>query len=114
MLVWLGIFNLNALWESLEEIAAGRTEGAAIHALLILATIRNPVWATAYLVLFGIGTIPGMALITTAIAIPSVYGTRRFARVNQYLVVSSGHLVLYSTRHRLNHDLRLLQRVNSE
>ena len=46
----------------------------------------------AYLVVFGTGTIAGMALITTAIAIPSAYGTRRFARVNRYLVVSSGLL----------------------
>lgn len=66
--------------------------GSAAVALLILATIRNPVWAMAYLVVFGIGTIAGMALITTAIAIPSAYGTQRFARVNRYLVVSSGLL----------------------
>ncbi len=66
--------------------------GSAAIALLILATIRNPVWAMAYLVVFGIGTIAGMALITTAIAIPSAYGARRFARVNRYLVVSSGLL----------------------
>jgi len=63
--------------------------GSAAIALFILATIRNPVWAMAYLVIFGIGTIAGMALITTAIAIPSVYGAKRFARVHRYFVVST-------------------------
>jgi len=68
--------------------------GSAAVALLILATIRNPVWAISYLFVFGIGTIMGMALITTAIAIPSVYGMRQFVEVNRYLVVSSGLLSL--------------------
>jgi len=31
MLVLLGMFNLNAFWESLEEIASGRSESAAIR-----------------------------------------------------------------------------------
>ena len=41
---------------------------------------------------FGIGTIAGMVVITTAIAIPSAYATQRFVRVNRYLVVTSGVL----------------------
>src|SRR6266478_5309060 len=41
--------------------------GSAAVALLVLALIKNPWWAIAYLVLFGIGTIAGMMLITTAI-----------------------------------------------
>lgn len=88
-------FGRLGLYQTLRPIVVGIVHGlagSAAIALLILATIRNPVWAMAYLVVFGIGTIAGMALITTAIAIPSVYGTRRFARVNRYLVVSSGLL----------------------
>ena len=84
-----------SLFHTLRPVVVGIVHGlagSAAVALLILATISNPVWAMAYLVVFGIGTIAGMALITTAIAIPSVYGTRRFARVNRYLVVSSGLL----------------------
>ena len=42
--------------------------GSAAITLLILASIRNPVWAIAYLVIFGVGTIAGMMLITMSIA----------------------------------------------
>jgi ABC-type nickel/cobalt efflux system permease component RcnA len=85
----LGLFH--TLRPVLVGIVHGLAGSAAV-ALLILTTISDPVWAMAYLVVFGIGTIAGMALITTAIAIPSVYGARRFARINRYLVISSGLL----------------------
>jgi high-affinity nickel-transport protein len=88
-------FGRLGLYQTLRPIVVGIVHGlagSAAIALLILTTIRNPAWAMAYLVVFGTGTIAGMALITTAIAIPSAYGTRRFARVNRYLVVSSGLL----------------------
>jgi high-affinity nickel-transport protein len=42
--------------------------GSAAAALLVLATIRNPRWAVAYLLVFGAGTITGMMLITMSIA----------------------------------------------
>jgi hypothetical protein len=42
--------------------------GSAAAALLVLATIRNPRWAVAYLLVFGAGTIAGMMLITMSIA----------------------------------------------
>jgi ABC-type nickel/cobalt efflux system permease component RcnA len=46
--------------------------GSAAIALMILATIRTPLLAVAYLLIFGIGTILGMVLLTTAIALPVV------------------------------------------
>jgi high-affinity nickel-transport protein len=36
----------------------------------VLAAIRDPWWATAYLLIFGAGTIAGMMLITAAVAVP--------------------------------------------
>ena len=42
--------------------------GSAAVALLVLATVRDPRWACAYLLLFGLGTLAGMALITTGLA----------------------------------------------
>jgi high-affinity nickel-transport protein len=42
--------------------------GSAAVALLVLATIRDPRWAVAYLLVFGIGTIAGMMVITMSIA----------------------------------------------
>jgi high-affinity nickel-transport protein len=64
--------------------------GSAAVALLVLATIRDPVWAMAYLLLFGAGTIAGMMLITAAIAVPFAYTAARFAAVHRYLGVASG------------------------
>lgn len=63
--------------------------GSAAVALLVLATIHNPVWAVAYLLVFGIGTIAGMMLITAAIAVPYAY-TTRFSRLNASLAAASG------------------------
>jgi high-affinity nickel-transport protein len=67
--------------------------GSAAAALLVLATIRNPRWAVAYLLVFGAGTIVGMMLITMSIAsafhlIPS--GRQFFHR----LALASGLLSL--------------------
>lgn len=55
--------------------------GSAAVALLVLATISNPKWAVLYLLIFGIGTIVGMMLITVAIALPFALSPRqsRFA-----------------------------------
>ena len=42
--------------------------GSAAVALLVLTTIRDARWAVAYLLVFGIGTVAGMMLITMSIA----------------------------------------------
>lgn len=66
--------------------------GSAAVALLVLAVIKNPWWAMAYLVLFGIGTIAGMMLITAAIGSVLVYASRQSLRVEHTLRVASGLL----------------------
>ncbi len=47
--------------------------GSAAIALLVLATIRDPRWAVAYLVLFGVGTSAGMIVITAIIGAPFAF-----------------------------------------
>lgn len=42
--------------------------GSAAVALLVLATIRNTRWAIVYLLVFGVGTIAGMMVITMSLA----------------------------------------------
>ena len=42
--------------------------GSAAVALLVLTTIRDARWAIAYLLVFGVGTIAGMMLITMSLA----------------------------------------------
>ena len=64
--------------------------GSAAVALLVLSTIHSPLWAIAYLVVFGVGTIAGMMLMTSVIAFPIVYSGNRFTRAGNYLGVASG------------------------
>ena len=66
--------------------------GSAAVALLVLATIHASAEAVAYLLVFGVGTIAGMMLITTAIAVPYAYTGRRFPWFNKGLASASGLL----------------------
>ncbi|HXN23116.1 MAG TPA: high-affinity nickel-transport family protein [Candidatus Dormibacteraeota bacterium] len=68
--------------------------GSAAVALLVLTTIRNPFWAVAYLLVFGVGTIAGMMLVTAAIALPFTYSQHRFGRLNRALGLASGLISL--------------------
>jgi high-affinity nickel-transport protein len=68
--------------------------GSAAVALLVLALIKNPWWAIAYLVLFGIGTIAGMMLITAAIGAVLTYASRRSSRIERHMRLASGLLSL--------------------
>jgi ABC-type nickel/cobalt efflux system permease component RcnA len=64
--------------------------GSAAVALLVLATIRDPLWAVFYLSVFGVGTIAGMILITAAISLPVVFAGKVSSRIGWGLRVSSG------------------------
>ncbi len=64
--------------------------GSAAIALLVLTTIRVPGWAVLYLLVFGIGTVGGMMLITAAIAVPFTFSENRFARLHRGLGLASG------------------------
>jgi high-affinity nickel-transport protein len=68
--------------------------GSAAVALLVLATIRDAWWAVGYLLVFGVGTIAGMMLITAAIAVPFAATAGRFAWLNRHLATASGILSL--------------------
>jgi cytochrome c biogenesis protein CcdA len=59
--------------------------GSAAVALLVLSTIRNAAWALLYLFVFGVGTVAGMVLITSALAAPLVYTARRFSNWNRHM-----------------------------
>jgi high-affinity nickel-transport protein len=62
--------------------------GSAAVALLVLATIPSPGWAVCYLLVFGLGTIAGMTLMTSAISLP--LSVRGFDQVGSYVSVCSG------------------------
>lgn len=67
--------------------------GSAAVALLVLATIRNARWAIAYLLVFGVGTIAGMMLITMSIA-SSFHLARGAKDFSRRLALASGLLSL--------------------
>ena len=64
--------------------------GSAALALLALATIRSPGWGILYLLLFGLGTIVGMMLMTAALVVPFAYAGGRSARMGHGLRIASG------------------------
>jgi high-affinity nickel permease len=64
-------FGRVSLYQYLRPLVVGIVHGlagSAAVALLVLTTIRNVHWAIAYLLIFGVGTIAGMMLITMSIA----------------------------------------------
>jgi high-affinity nickel permease len=86
-------FGRIGLYQALRPLVVGLVHGLAgstAVALLVLTTIRNPRWAMVYLLVFGIGTIAGMMLITGAMVLPFAYTDKRFSRFNRGLRVVSG------------------------
>ena len=98
MLILLGGLNLSgrthkALHSAMRPLFVGFVHGlagSAFVAMLVLTAIPNPVWGVAYLLVFGVGTIGGMMLVTLAIAAPSALTAAHFVNVQQYLRVASG------------------------
>ncbi len=86
-------FGQMGLYQVLRPLVVGLVHGlagSAAVALLVLTTIRNPKWAVVYLLVFGIGTIAGMMLITGAMVLPFAYAGNRFSRLNQGMRIASG------------------------
>jgi high-affinity nickel-transport protein len=83
------------LFQTLRPLFVGIVHGlagSAAVALLVLTTIHNPWWALAYLLLFGFGTVAGMMLITSAIAMPIAYTGERLTGFSHTLATASGVL----------------------
>jgi high-affinity nickel permease len=85
------------LYQTLRPLFVGIVHGlagSAAVALLVLSAIREPKWAVLYLLVFGIGTIAGMMLITSIIALPFSFIGYRFAWLKRSLIAGSGVLSL--------------------
>ncbi len=63
--------------------------GSAAVSLLVLATLRSTASAVAYLLIFGVGTIIGMTLLTAVMAYPVALALR-FRRARQVLAFCAG------------------------
>ena len=82
---------------ALKSFAVGLVHGlagSAAIALMVLGAIPQPTWGVAYLVVFCLGTVAGMVVITTAIGTPMVLAAHRVGRLHRGLVLSSGLLSL--------------------
>jgi high-affinity nickel-transport protein len=90
-------FGRLGIYQVLRPLAVGIVHGlagSAAVALLVLTTIRVASWAVFYLLVFGLGTVAGMMLITAAIALPFKFSETRFARLNRGLGLASGVISL--------------------
>ncbi len=83
----------STLYGSVRPLVVGIVHGlagSAAIALLILSTIGRAGWALAYLLVFGLGTILGMMVITVAMATTFSYGQKRFLRIGEHFGVAAG------------------------
>jgi high-affinity nickel permease len=101
MLVLLGAHSMRAagggrgasVLNPVRPIAVGFVHGlagSAFVAMLVLTAIPSPAVGFAYLLVFGIGTVAGMTLITVAIAVPSAYAATRLNGAQRYLQLAAG------------------------
>ena len=89
------LFKKSSLYQYLRPFVVGLVHGlagSAAVALLVLTTIRNAHWAVAYLLVFGVGTIAGMMLITLGMASALHYVGHRWQWLNRRLAVATGIL----------------------
>jgi high-affinity nickel-transport protein len=98
LLAWLDrVFGRIGVYQYLRPFVVGVVHGlagSAAVALLVLTTIRNSHWAIAYLLIFGVGTIAGMMLITMSIASAFAMAGKGRQNFSHRLALASGLLSL--------------------
>jgi high-affinity nickel-transport protein len=89
---WFGGWTL---YQWLRPLVVGLVHGlagSAAVALLVLTTVHDSSWASAYLLIFGLGTIAGMMVITVAMASALHYAGTRSEWINRRLSLATGLL----------------------
>ena len=99
MLIVLGLLNLFSANSPAKTVSPTRPlfigvvhglAGSAGAALLLVPLIDDPRFAALYLIVFGLGTIVGMSVVTLAIAAPALAVGAPTARVQRSLRIASG------------------------
>jgi len=89
---WLAKLGWRSGWPAGRALVVGAIHGLAGSAavsLLVLATLRSTTSAVVYLLIFGIGTIIGMTVLTALMAFP-VSMALRYRRARQALALCAG------------------------
>jgi high-affinity nickel-transport protein len=103
MLIVLGLLNLLEIRPQAVSVSTTRPflvglvhglAGSAAAVLIIVPLIPDPRWAALYLVVFGLGTVVGMTLITLSIAAPSFLLAARMTGMQRSLRLASGAVSL--------------------
>ena len=98
MLIFLGALSLSdravaSAASAVRPLVVGLVHGlagSAFVALLVVAAVPGAWLGLAYLAIFGVGTIAGMALVTMAVAVPSALSAHRIVHAHRYLRLASG------------------------
>ena len=88
-----GWFHMSGIYQLLRPLIIGIVHGlagSAAIALLVLTTIRSVPWAVGYLVVFGIGTVLGMMLITITMGSTFAYAGKHIASARKHFASVSG------------------------
>lgn len=64
--------------------------GSAALMLLVLSTIESPLGGLAYIVIFGLGSVGGMLLLSGIISLPFILTAQRFSAMNRWIRVVAG------------------------
>ena len=91
------VFGNVSVYQYLRPLVVGIVHGlagSAAVALLVLTTIRNAHWAVAYLLVFGVGTIAGMMVITMSIASAFTMMGKGRQKFSRRLALASGLISL--------------------
>jgi high-affinity nickel-transport protein len=83
--------------QALRPLAIGVVHGlagSAAVALLVLSEVKSAAWAALYLLLFGVGTVAGMACVTAAVAAPLAFVGQRSQRLAPHFAWISGLMSL--------------------
>jgi hypothetical protein len=103
MLMVLGVLNLLEVRPRAVSVSVSRPflvgvvhglAGSAAAVLIIVPLIPDPRWAALYLLVFGLGTVVGMTLITLSIAAPSFLLASRTSGMQRSLRLASGAVSL--------------------
>jgi high-affinity nickel-transport protein len=90
-----GAFGGLGVYQAARPVVVGIVHGlagSAAVALFVLTTIRDARWAVGYLIVFGLGTVAGMVLMTTAIGWPFAGVAGRSAATQRHLRTLTGVL----------------------